>query len=287
MSVTIADHQPDVGSMTSEDHELELFAEAEWWALLASRPAGDPLRVEARNALVALHLPLVHTLARRYRDSGESLDDLIQVGSVGLLKAIDRFEPQRGYAFSTFATPTILGEVKRHFRDKTWMIRVPRPLQEMRSTLVKGRAELSQQLGRSPTIRELAAFIGVSEEDAIDGLEAANAYSADSLDPPSDGESLIGQTVERRLGYVDGGFDLAERRHCVAPLLDALPARDRRIIFLRFFREMTQTEIATELGISQMHVSRLLSQILSDLQSALARDLNSIDEVTSSLRRTA
>jgi RNA polymerase sigma-B factor len=249
------------------------IATDELWTLLDSLPAGHPDRLDARNELVALHMPLVRFLAQRYRNRGEMIDDVIQVGSVGLIKSVDRFDRTRGVAFSTFATPTILGEIRRHFRDRTWMVRVPRPLQDLKARLSAAREDLSQQLGRSPTIAEIAAFLELTEEQVLDGLEAANAYSAISIEAPSDGESSIGLAIEARLGVIDEGLDLVERRQCVAPLLDALPERERRIIFLRFFRDMTQSEIAAELGISQMHVSRLLTRTLAQLQARLTEGL--------------
>jgi len=245
----------------------------ELWTLLDSLPVGHPDRLGARNELVALHMPLVRFLAQRYRNRGEMLDDVVQVGSVGLIKSVDRFDRTRGVAFSTFATPTILGEIRRHFRDRTWMVRVPRPLQDLKARLTAAREDLSQQLGRSPTIAEIAAFLELTEEQVLEGLDAANAYSAISIDTPNDGESSIGLAIEARLGTIDEGLDLVERRQCVAPLLDALPERERRIIFLRFFRDMTQCEIAAELGISQMHVSRLLTRTLAQLQARLAEGL--------------
>jgi RNA polymerase sigma-B factor len=244
------------------------------WALLDTLPTGHPARLDVRNELVASHMPLVYYLARRYRDRGETLADLIQVGSVGLIKSVDRFDRTRGVVFSTFATPTILGEIKRHFRDKTWMVRVPRQLQELKAHLVAAREELSHTLSRSPTVAELAAFMELSEEQVLEVLDAANAYSATSIDAPSDGENPQSRSIEEQLGAADDALELVERRQCVAPLLDALPERERRIIFLRFFRDKTQVEIAEELGISQMHVSRLLSQTLSQLHEKLTAELD-------------
>jgi RNA polymerase sigma-B factor len=243
------------------------------WELLASLPADHPERLEVRNELVALHMPLVVFLARRYRDRGELLDDLIQVGAVGLIKSVDRFDPERGVAFSTFATPTILGEIKRHFRDRTWMVRVPRQLKELQAQIATAREALSHQLSRSPTIAELAVFMDITEEQVLEGLDAANAHTATSLDPPSNGESASTRSLEAHLGAADNALDLVERRQCVAPLLDQLPERERRIIFLRFFRDKTQVEIAEELGISQMHVSRLLTQTLNQLHEKLTAEL--------------
>jgi RNA polymerase sigma-B factor len=248
------------------DHDHD---EAGLWALLESLPADHPERQDVRNDLVALHMPLVRFLARRYRDRGEALEDLLQVGAVGLIKSVDRFDPHRGVVFSTFATPTILGEIKRHFRDKAWMVRVPRQLQELKGRLGTAREELAHRLGRSPTIAELADFMGLTQEQVLEGFDAANAYSAVSIDAPVAGEGSVGASIEDKLGAEDGALDLVERRHCVAPLLDALPERERQIIFLRFFREKTQAEIAEELGLSQMHVSRLLSQTLGRLHEKL------------------
>jgi RNA polymerase sigma-B factor len=227
----------------------------------------------ARAALAEEMVPLARALAARYSGRGEPVDDLVQVACVGIMKAIDGFDLSRDVRFSSYATPTVLGEIKRHFRDKTWMVRVPRPLQELRGRLATAREELSQQLGRSPTIAELADFLDLDEERVIDALEAANAYSAVSIEAPSDGESSISLAIEAKMGAADDGLDLVERRQCVVPLLDALPERERRIIFLRFFKEMTQVEIAEELGISQMHVSRLLTRTLADLKSELAGQL--------------
>jgi RNA polymerase sigma-B factor len=250
-------------ALTDEREEL--------WELLDSLPAQHPARRDVRNQIVAAHLPLVVYLARRYCDRGESLEDLIQVGSVGLIKSVDRFDRSRGAAFSSFATPTILGEIRRHFRDKTWLIRVPRSLQELRMRLTTAREQLSHDLSRSPTVAELAAFMKLSEEEVLEGLDAANAYSATSLDAPIDTDST--RSLEDRLGAPDEALELVEMRHCVAPLLEALSERERQIIVLRFFRDKTQTQIADELGISQMHVSRLLSQTLKRLRDQLAADI--------------
>ena len=240
------------------------------WDLLEALPADHPARRDVRNEIVTAHMPLAVYLAQRFRDRGENLDDLIQVASVGLIKSVDRFDRTRGVVFSTFATPTVLGELKRHFRDKTWMVRVPRPLQELRIRLMAARDELTHQLSRSPTIAELASFMQLTQEQVLEGLDAANAYSATSLDAPSVANSTTGTRLEEQLGTADNAFELVERRHCVAALLDALPERERQIIFLRFFRDKTQTQIAAELGISQMQVSRLLSQTLSHLHQTLS-----------------
>lgn len=225
-------------------------------------------RDHVRARLVALHLPLVEHLARRFRNRGEPHDDLVQVGVIGLLKAIDRFECGRGVEFSTYATPTVVGEVKRHFRDKGWSIRVPRRLQEMRLSLASATADLTQALGRAPTVAELAKRLEVPEEDVLEGLESANAYSTLSLDAPETrGED--GPTMVDALGTVDKELEQVEYRESLKPLLAALDPRDRRILSLRFFHQMTQSQIAREIGLSQMHVSRLLARTLNQLRIGL------------------
>lgn len=214
-----------------------------------------------------MHLPLVEHLARRFRDRGESHDDLVQVGTIGLIKAVDRFDPERGVEFSTYATPTIVGEIKRHFRDRGWAIRVPRRLQEMRLALTRATAELTQSTGRSPTVRELAAHLGVSEDEVLEGLESAQAYATASLDSGSDDPDA--PALADTLGADDAALEGVEYRESLRPLLAALPERERRIIVLRFFRNMTQSQIAEEVGISQMHVSRLLARSLAQLRTGL------------------
>jgi RNA polymerase sigma-B factor len=278
MSTGLAQCKPQtpvsLPQQTTVDNDRQTPAEERsgLWTLLESLPSQHPAHREVRNDLVAAHMPLVIYLAQRYRDRGESLDDLIQVGSVGLINSVDRFDPARGVAFSTFATPTILGEIRRYFRDKACLVRVPRSLQELRIGLTSAREELSHQLSRSPTVAELATFMELTEEEVLDGLDAANAYCAISLDAPVDGDSTTPRSLEDQLGESDVALELVEMRHCVAPLLDTLSERERRIIFLRFFRDRTQTQIAEELGISQMQVSRLLSQTLGRLREKLAAD---------------
>jgi RNA polymerase sigma-B factor len=228
--------------------------------------------VEARNPalreeLVGIHLPLVEYLARRFRNRGEPLEDLIQVGTIGLLKAIDRFDLQREVEFSTYATPTIVGELKRHFRDKGWAVRVPRRLQELNLSLNKVVAELSQEIGRSPTISEIAAKVRLSEEEVLEGLDTSNAYAVISLDAPAGDEDA--PTVSEHIGSEDESLEALEYRAALGPLIAELPERERRILYLRFFRGMTQSQIATRLGISQMHVSRLLNRTLGVLRTGL------------------
>ncbi|WP_420802634.1 RNA polymerase sigma factor SigF [Streptomyces cavernae] len=228
---------------------------------------GTPEYAELRNRLVRMHLPLVEHLARRFRNRGEPLDDLTQVATIGLIKSVDRFDPERGVEFSTYATPTVVGEIKRHFRDKGWAVRVPRRLQELRLALTTATAELSQQHGRSPTVHELAEKLAISEEEVLEGLESANAYSTLSLDvPDTDDES---PAVADTLGAEDEALEGVEYRESLKPLLEDLPPREKRILLLRFFGNMTQSQIAQEVGISQMHVSRLLARTLAQLREKL------------------
>ncbi|MFC9468290.1 RNA polymerase sigma factor SigF [Streptomyces coelicoflavus] len=227
----------------------------------------SPEYAELRNRLVRMHLPLVEHLARRFRNRGEPLDDLTQVATIGLIKSVDRFDPDRGVEFSTYATPTVVGEIKRHFRDKGWAVRVPRRLQELRLALTTATAELSQLHGRSPTVHELAEKLSISEEEVLEGLESANAYSTLSLDvPDTDDES---PAVADTLGAEDEALEGVEYRESLKPLLEDLPPREKRILLLRFFGNMTQSQIAQEVGISQMHVSRLLARTLAQLREKL------------------
>ncbi len=219
-----------------------------------------------REQLVAAHLGLAEYLARRFANRGEALDDLVQVASLGLIKAVDRFDPERGVEFSTYATHTIVGELKRHFRDKGWAIRAPRRMQELYLRLGKVVATLGQELGRSPTISELAAEVQVSEEEVLEALEAGQAYRSTSLDAPTGNDE--GETLATRLGEEDPSLEDAESRATLSPLLAQLPPRERLILHLRFFEGLTQSEIATRLGISQMHVSRLLARSVAQLRSA-------------------
>jgi RNA polymerase sigma-B factor len=234
-------------------------------------PVGTPERTALREKLVEIHLPLVEHLARRFRNRGEPLDDLVQVATIGLIKSVDRFDPGRGVEFSTYATPTIVGEIKRHFRDKGWAVRVPRRLQELRLALTSATAELSQQHGRAPTVAELAAHLRLSEDDVLEGLESANAYSTLSLDVPEQGEQ-DSPLVADSLGAEDEELEGVEYRESLKPLLAKLPPREKKILLLRFFGNMTQSQIAEEIGISQMHVSRLLARTLTELRTGLLKD---------------
>ena len=243
--------------------ERELLAE------LADLEADDPRRAAVRDELVTMHLPLVQHLARRYRDRGESVDDLVQVGTVGLIKAVDRFDVTRDVEFSTYATPTILGEIKRHFRDRTWAVRVPRRMQELQAQVTARSDELTRTLHRAPTVRELAASLDVTEDDVLDAIEARHAYATDPID---DGDEDGTSSVTSRLGVDDPAFEAIDDRETLRPLLERLPERERRIILLRFFHNMSQTQIAEELGMSQMHVSRLLARSLAQLRAGMTAD---------------
>jgi RNA polymerase sigma-B factor len=238
---------------------------------LAAMAEDDPRRARLRDQLVEQHLPLVEYLARRFRNRGEPLDDLVQVATIGLIKSVDRFDLERGVEFSTYATPTIVGEIKRHFRDKGWAIRVPRRLQELKLSLTKATSDLSQKNGRSPTVAELAAHLEMTEEEILEGLESANAYSAVSLDAPDGGDD-DSPAVADSLGMTDDALEGVEYRESLKPLLEQLPPREKRILMLRFFGGMTQSQIAGELGISQMHVSRLLARTLAQLREGLLAD---------------
>ncbi|MFJ9521028.1 RNA polymerase sigma factor SigF [Kitasatospora sp. NPDC101801] len=222
-----------------------------------------------RASLVELNLSLVRFALRRFGAHRDSMEDLMQVGSVGLIKAIDRFDPERGVEFTTFAIPTIVGEIRRHFRDTTWAVHVPRRLQELRLTLAKAQDALSQKLDRAPTVAELAELVGMSQEEVIEGLTAANAHSTDSLDVPAGDDDEGPGVLGARLGGTDERFALVEDLVSLQPLVAALPERDRLILSMRFTQEMTQSQIGERLGLSQMHVSRLLARILTQLRQGL------------------
>lgn len=222
---------------------------------------------QLRRELVEAHLGLAEYLARRFSNRGEPLDDLVQVSSVALLKAVDRFDPERGVEFSTYATHTIAGELKRHFRDKGWAVRAPRRMQELYLRLGQAIATLSQERGRSPTIAELATETRVSEEEVLEALEAGQAYRFASLDAPSLGDEES-EALSSRLGEEDPEFAGAEHRATLSPLIAQLPGRQQTILHLRFFEGLTQSDIANRLGISQMHVSRLLARSLAQLRAS-------------------
>ena len=224
--------------------------------------------VAARDELVARMLPLAHRVAARYRRGTEPLDDLVQVAVVGLVKAIDRYDPARGCALSTYAVPTMLGELKRHFRDHGWAVHVPRGLQERVLAVDQACSRLQRVLGRAPSAAEVAAATGLAPEDVVEALEASVALEAVPLDagPHADGDDG-GATYAERVGAIDGGFERAEHLATLAPALRALPERERVVLHLRFTEDLTQAEIAARVGISQMHVSRLLRRSLERLQA--------------------
>jgi len=243
-------------------------ASAAFFTVLLDPHAGEVERAGARDDLVRLHLPLVEHCARRFRNRGEPFEDLVQVGTIGLIKSVDRFDVERGVEFSTYATPTIIGEIKRHFRDKGWAIRVPRRLQELRMQITTASAELTQSLGRAPTPSELAVLIGCSVDDVIEGIESSNAYSTLSLDAGDNSEDGSLSMLDT-MGIDDAGIEHVELRESIKPLLESLPPREKNILMLRFFKNQTQSQIAAEVGVSQMHVSRLLTRTLDHLREAL------------------
>lgn len=238
--------------LSQEERSAELFARMP-----------DP---GAREELVMLYRPLAEYLARRFRSKGEQVDDLIQVASIGLLKAIDRFDTGREVKFSTYAIPTIVGELKRHFRDTGWAVKVPRRLQERSLQLRKVIADLTQSLGRSPTVAEIAARSSMTEEEVLEALEAVRAHTAEGLEGPTNNEDAGPSDV---LGEEDEQLEQLEEWADVAPLLRHLPARERNLLYYRFVCGLPQSQIAEHLGISQMHVSRLLARTLAQLREAL------------------
>lgn len=225
----------------------------------------------AREALIERYLPLARRLARRYQRTEEPMDDLVQVASLGLIKAVDRFDASREILFSSYAVPTILGELKRHFRDRTWSVRVPRDLQELALRIDQAVSALSANSGRAPAVGEIAEAVGVSEERVLDAMEAAGAYHAGSLDAPrgSRQDEDSGETVADSLGAHESGFERAEDRATLEPLLAHISERERLVLQLRFADGMTQAEIGDRIGVSQMQVSRLIRQALARLRAGL------------------
>jgi RNA polymerase sigma-B factor len=242
--------------------DAELFARA--------RESED---LRAREQLVERYLPLARRLARRYQRADEPLEDLVQVASLGLLKAIDRFDSDREVVFSSYAVPTILGELKRHFRDRTWSVRVSRDLQELVLRVDRAVTRLSVGQHRSPSVSEIAKAVDASEEQVLDALEAAGAYRAGSLDAPRSNQGdEVGETFADTLGEEESGFRRAEERATLEPLLARISERERTVLELRFGADMTQAEIGERIGVSQMQVSRLIRQALSRLRSGLDED---------------
>ncbi|WP_224389658.1 SigB/SigF/SigG family RNA polymerase sigma factor [Pseudonocardia sp. ICBG1293] len=251
--------------MTVDPQYAHLTPLLEQYAALGD---GDPRRERLREQLVTGYLPVAQHIARRFNHRGEPLDDLVQVATVGLINAIDRFDPEKGGEFFSFAVPTISGEVRRHFRDQSWSMRVPRRLKDMHVSINGAVSELSQTLGRAPRPSELAEHLDLPVGEVLEGLEAAEAYRSSSLDEmlsSEDGSATVGELV----GDADAELDRVDYRESLRPLLAELAPRERTIVMLRFFGNRTQTQIAQEVGISQMHVSRLLAQTLSRLRNRL------------------
>jgi RNA polymerase sigma-B factor len=231
-------------------------------------PGPTPLSEAARDAMITGNLGLAHQLARRFLHRGEPLDDLVQVASVALVKSVDRFDPERGVDFAAFATRTIIGELKRHFRDKGWAVRASRRVQELYLELGHATSTLVQQLGRSPTVAELARMTSSSEEAVIEAIEAGQGYRATSIDASENDDDPL----TARLGELDARFDSVEDRALLAPALAQLPPRERTILHMRFVEGLTQSEIAVTIGVSQMHVSRLLAASLNQLRQQIGTE---------------
>ncbi|WP_422738050.1 SigB/SigF/SigG family RNA polymerase sigma factor [Micromonospora sp. WMMD729] len=252
---------------TAHDHRRtdELIVE------LVALAADDPRRPALRDRAIEAWMPLARHLARRYSGRGVPDEDLTQTAMVGLVKAVDHFDAGRGVDFSGYAIPTIAGEIKRYFRDRTWAVRVPRRLQELRLAISAANSTLTHTLGRSPTVADIAAHLDVSEEAVLEGLEGARAYRSTSLSTPVgvDGTMELGDT----LGVDDHELDLVDLRVALGPALATLPERERRILSLRFHGNLTQAQIAERIGVSQMHVSRLLTRALGTLRGHLAEDI--------------
>jgi RNA polymerase sigma-B factor len=228
--------------------------------------------VSAREQLIERYMSLVRSLARRYSYRGEQLDDLVQIGAIGLIKAIDRFDVNRGVELTTYATPNIIGEIKRHFRDRGWSVRVPRGLQELNIKLSRLLEELTVQLGRSPTIAELAKASGASEEEVLEALESGRAYSSLSLSTGSGGNEEGELDPLESLGTEEHQYEVSEDRAVLEPGFRVLDERERKILHLRFFEGLTQSQIAQQVGISQMHVSRLIRRSLEKIREEIASD---------------
>jgi RNA polymerase sigma-B factor len=226
----------------------------------------------AREELIERYMSLVRSLARRYSYRGEQLEDLVQIGAIGLIKAIDRFDLERGVELTTYATPNIIGEIKRHFRDKGWSVRVPRGLQELNVQVSKLIEQLTVQLGRSPTIPELAQAAGVEEEQVLEALESGRAYSSVSLSTAGGSEEDGELDPLESLGEIEHEYEVAEDRAVLAPGFQVLDERERKILHLRFFRGLTQSQIAAQIGISQMHVSRLIRRSLEKIREEIAEE---------------
>ncbi|MEH1164121.1 SigB/SigF/SigG family RNA polymerase sigma factor [Micromonospora sp. CPCC 205539] len=238
---------------------------------VASTAIGDPHRPALRERAIEAWLPLANNLAKRYAGRGEHIDDLIQTAAVGLVKAIDHFDDNRGVDFTAYAIPTILGELKRHFRDRAWAVRVPRRLQELRLAISAANSTLTHALGRSPKVADIATYLGVTEEAVLEGIEGARAYRTTSLSTPlgTDSTTELGDT----LGTTEHDYELVELHVALTPAMAALPDRERKILTMRFYGNMTQAQIAEQVGVSQMHVSRLIATALARLHGYLTDDV--------------
>lgn len=236
---------------------------------LAQYDADSPDFCNRKDKIVERCLPLADHIARRFEGRGELRDDLVQVARVGLVNAVTRFDVETGSDFVSFAVPTIMGEVRRHFRDNSWSVKVPRRLKELHLRLGVATAELSQRLGRAPTASELAAELELSRDEVVEGLVAGSSYNTLSIDGGGSSDEDDVRSIADTLGEVDARMDRIEDREALRPLLDALPERERTVLVLRFFESMTQTQIAERVGISQMHVSRLLAKSLAKLRDQL------------------
>jgi RNA polymerase sigma-B factor len=232
--------------------------------------------LQAREQLIEQYMSLVRSLARRYSYRGEQLEDLVQIGAIGLIKAIDRFDLERGVELTTYATPNIIGEIKRHFRDKGWSVRVPRGLQELNVQLSRLVEQLTVQYSRSPTIPELAKAAGVEEEEVLEALESGRAYTSLSLSVGGGGGDDDDLDPLESLGTEEHQYEVSEDRAVLAPGFKALDERERKILQLRFFEGLTQSQIAQQVGISQMHVSRLIRRSLEKIRETIAEDEESL-----------
>ncbi|WP_239133622.1 SigB/SigF/SigG family RNA polymerase sigma factor [Rugosimonospora africana] len=257
----------DHGTSTStvDDRAVELLK------TLARAPEDSPDRAGVRDQAIQAWLPLARHLAQRFNGRGEPLDDLVQIATVGLIKAIDRFNPEYGNDFAAYAVPTVVGEIKRHFRDRTWDVRVPRRLQELKLDINEATSTLSQRLGRSPSVADIAEYLDLGEDAVLEGLEGARAYSAVSLQTLV-GNGEDGTELGDLFGVEDHDLVLAEHRASLGPALEALSPREQKIVILRFFGNLTQTQIAERVGISQMHVSRMLAKSLQVLRGELSAE---------------
>jgi RNA polymerase sigma-B factor len=235
---------------------------------------GSPAFRRQREAIVARTLPLADHIARRYKNRGEPIDDLVQAARVGLVNAVNRFDPDNGADFLSFAVPTMMGEVRRHFRDYGWAVKVPRRLKDLQGQLVKARAELSQQIGRAPTATEVAKHLGIAREAVMEATIASSNYSTLSTDIRATADDEY-RSVGDTLGDIDPNIDKVVDLETVRPLIGALPDRERTVLTLRFFESMTQTQIADRMGYSQMHVSRLLAQALRRLRDQVREEVES------------